>query len=130
MIAAHRKARLLRLLPALIWLAAQMSMSGVFGAGAASATTGEGVRTIVICTAAGLAQVALDADGQPIDPDAATGSLCEWCQAFGAVVTPDAPADAARIAFSNDGENATAAADVVLVAQLSERPYLSRGPPL
>ncbi|MDW3207498.1 MAG: DUF2946 family protein [Alphaproteobacteria bacterium] len=130
MTASIRTIRLLRLLPAILWLTAQLGMSGVFGAQTASAATGDGVRSIVICTADGFARVALNADGQPVDPAKAIGSLCEWCQAFGAVVMPAAPADASILNLDPVGTVEVSADHDLRVGRPSDQPYPIRGPPL
>lgn len=88
------------------------------------------MRTIVICTPEGFSQVALDANGRPVDSDSAPGELCEWCQAFGVVVTPSAPTHATYLDLSLTAVSVVPADDLSRGAQHSERPYLIRGPPL
>ncbi|WP_193173112.1 DUF2946 family protein [Nisaea nitritireducens] len=84
------------LLPAILWIAVQFAMTGVFStpASAAYAALGSGqAESIVqICTPEGLKSVALDAQGVPV-PATGGAKTCDWCQSFGAFILPAPTAD-------------------------------------
>jgi len=101
------------LVPALIWLAAQMTMAQVSAAPVkvSPASPGGPLFEVVICTPTGLKTIVIDpqgSDGGETAPSSA-GMGCKWCQAFGAgaVLAPPAEVSLANplgllIIFSRD----------------------------
>lgn len=86
------------LVPALIWLMAQMMMAQVSAAPAQAVPSdvGGSLFEVVICTPTGLKTIVIDPRVSDTGETAPTtaGMGCKWCQAFGAgaILTP--PADA------------------------------------
>lgn len=122
------------LVPALIWLMAQMMMVQVSAAPAQTLPSGANGPPfeVVICTPNGLKTIILD----PQAPDTGnpaqtiTGMGCKWCQAFGAGAILQPPADTWLVNSTGHlitliGENGCTAGPRPAVAG-----FRSRAPPL
>ncbi len=86
-----RQKRALALLPAILWIAVQFAMTGVFSTPASAAyaalSSGQAKQIVEICSPDGLRTIALDAQGRPV-PASAGANTCDWCQSFGAFTLP------------------------------------------
>lgn len=122
------------LVPALIWLMAQMMMAQVSAAPAQSAPSDASgpLFEVVICTPTGLKTIVID----PRAPDSGdpeptiAGMGCKWCQAFGTGIIPAPPGDTwlsnppgQSITFTRENRNTT-------WTRPSTAGFRSRAPPL
>ncbi|MEP0477847.1 DUF2946 family protein [Nisaea sp.] len=86
-----RQKRTLALLPAILWVAVQFAMTGVFSTPASAAyaalLSGEAEQIVEICSSDGLRTIAVDAQGRPV-PATGGANTCDWCQSFGAFILP------------------------------------------
>ncbi len=97
-----RQIRGLAVVPAVVWLLIQLSMTGVAAAPAHSSAGTDalgwkalGLQQVAICSPEGA--VTLDA-GPSQGGGKTAASHCEWCQSFGSITAPPAP-DTAAAAF-------------------------------
>ena len=92
-----RQKRKLALLPAILWIAVQFAMTGVFSTPASAAYaalgSGQAKQIVQICSPDGsLRTIALDAQGLPVQ-ETGGAKTCDWCQSFGAFILPAPAAD-------------------------------------
>ncbi len=86
-----RKYSDLRLLPAVVWLIAQMLMTGFVGSANASLSVtelGSSTNQIVICTPTGFKTIQLSADGTIPSSTGDHEQPCSWCMGFAKTVLP------------------------------------------
>lgn len=98
-----RQIRGLAVVPAVVWLLIQLSMTGVAAAPAHSPAGTDvlgwkalGLQQVAICSPDGT--TTLDA-GPSRSGGKAAPSHCEWCQSFGSITAPPVPDTAASAAF-------------------------------
>lgn len=127
-----RQKRILALLPAILWIAVQFAMTGVFSTPASAAyaalDSGQAEQIVQICSPDGLRTVALDAQGLPV-PATSGAKTCDWCQSFGAFILPAPAVDGISLGLSS-GHTRQAIPDTQnhrLTASQSRHP--TRAPP-
>jgi len=85
-----RRYRRAVLLPAIVWLAVQLAMASGFAFAVPSKAGADG-QAVWMCTSFGVRLIDVESGEEADSSGAATGSGCQWCQAFGQVAAPDAP---------------------------------------
>ena len=122
-----RRASVVLLLPALLWVFTQLVMSG-FILQPTIAQAG-GLHSITICSGTELTTITVDANGNPVKDIPAKKVSCPWCAQFAGIGPLPAP-DLTLVALPD------AEAQPLFLAQaqpaatgLSHSPYASRAPP-
>jgi len=129
-----RNRRRWSLVPALIWLTAQMMMAQVSAAPVKISATDAGspLFEVVICTPTGLQTIVIDPQGSDTGETAPSiaGMGCKWCQAFGAGAVLGPPPEISlanplghRVIFSRDDDQMASVRPVTAS-------FRSRAPPL
>lgn len=102
---ALRQKRILALLPAILWIAVQFAMTGVFStpvsAAYAALSSGQAEQIVQVCSPDGLRTIALDAQGRPV-PATGGAKTCDWCQSFGAFILPAPAVDGTPHSLSSE----------------------------
>ncbi|WP_028466399.1 DUF2946 family protein [Nisaea denitrificans] len=100
-----RQKRTLALLPAILWIAVQFAMTGVFSTPASAAyaalDSGHAEQIVQICSPDGsLRTIALDAQGLPVQ-ETSGAKTCDWCQSFGSFILPAPAVDGIPLGLSS-----------------------------
>jgi len=85
----RRRACVVLLLPALVWILTQLVTSGIVLT--PSAARADGLRTITICTGTELATITIDADGNPVKDVPAKKVSCPWGARLAGIAPVPAP---------------------------------------
>lgn len=122
-----RLAQMLRLLPALVWVAVQFSMATPVLASPAEAEETRilsvlGLGSVTLCSPLGAKT--LDPDG-----DAPVQTECPWCQTFEAVDVPRV-SDAFTVLRLGHAPAFWPSAQRQILSHLASLPYESRAPPV
>ncbi len=121
---------ILRLLPVLFWLAAQLVVTGAY-AGTNAGTpllTLPGQTTIVICTPTGFETIVVNADGQSTPPKSASHP-CQWCQTFGSMPVLASTVQGVDIILTMTVVSLLSGQDSRVAGQFDGFGYNSRAPP-